>query len=74
LEVVLLEVMLNQLGKHIAQSNGFFNSLGVNELITDLHGRCAVVAVERFSGLNEFLYDTNSLSHEGQFHFFTVAG
>ena len=74
LEVVLVEVVLDQLGKDVAQSDGFFNSLGVNELVTDLHGRCAVVAVERFSGLNEFLDDADSLSHEGQFHFFAVAG
>ena len=74
LEVALVEVMFNQLGKDVAQSDGFFNSLGVNELVTDLHGRCAVVAVERFSGLNEFLDDADSLSHEGQFHFFALAG
>lgn len=68
LEAVLLEVVLDQLSEDISESDCLLNTWSVNQLVTDLHCCSAIVAIERFSCLNEPLNDTNSLFHLSKFH------
>jgi len=73
LDIVLLEIVLNELGKDIAESDGFLRSMTIDKLVANLHGCFAIVAVKRLSGLDKLLDDSYPLSHRVQLHFFAVS-
>ena len=73
LEAVLVVIVLNELGKYVAESDGFLHSRSVDERVANSHGCCAVVAVESLSGLDKLLDDGYPLLHRGQLHFFAVS-
>jgi len=73
LDVVLLEIVLNELGKNITESDGFLRSIAIDKLVANYHGCFCIVAVKSLSGLDKLLDDGYPLLHRGQLHFFAVS-
>ena len=70
LVVLLVEVVLNELGKDVTESDSLIDSRRVDQLIAYLHGSLGVSSVQQFPCLDELLDGVDSLSHHGQLSLF----
>ena len=72
--VTLSAEELNQLGKYIAQTDGLLNARRVDQGVAEGHHGPRVALLERVAGLNELLYQRNTVFHESLLHFLVLSG
>lgn len=64
--------MLDQLSENIAKTNGLFHSGLIDKLVADLHGGLAIITIQSFSRLNEFLNGSDPLAHHTEFDLLAI--